>query len=277
MDAVDRYRKRREKRLATRMDVEIWRTTDSGKHYAIETETGEITKGNIGQHSEKNKGIKPRPIPERLTEEDKGDIARKFYSSWTNIYTWRDLKKNPETTKKEETKARKVFRKEMRRIPEGTRIQIEDKGRYGNGGDVYTFVKRNGKFEGELRGDYHVNKEYKNLTPDKLSEMCVKMVKGKIKIMNKGVSKENIAKIEEEAKKNGTSVIKENGDMYIDFPDSVVFPPAFGREKYRAKVVDEPIGKYLGHMGNFSIYGTNREGKGKFGYEIKLERDNWWK
>lgn len=30
-------------------DEEIWRTTEEGKHFAIETNTGEVTKGNIGQ------------------------------------------------------------------------------------------------------------------------------------------------------------------------------------------------------------------------------------
>lgn len=49
MDGVERFRKRRADRLSKRADDEIWRTTENGKHYAIETETGEITKGNIGQ------------------------------------------------------------------------------------------------------------------------------------------------------------------------------------------------------------------------------------
>lgn len=34
------------------VDEEIWRTTEQGKHYAIEAETGEVTKGNIGQKEE---------------------------------------------------------------------------------------------------------------------------------------------------------------------------------------------------------------------------------
>ncbi len=31
------------------LDEEQWKTSEQGKHYEIETETGEITKGNIGQ------------------------------------------------------------------------------------------------------------------------------------------------------------------------------------------------------------------------------------
>lgn len=57
--AVERYKHRSDS--ADREDEEIWRTTENGKHYALETETGEVTKGNIGHEnvSGRKNGRKP--------------------------------------------------------------------------------------------------------------------------------------------------------------------------------------------------------------------------
>jgi len=73
MNAVERFRKRRSNRMKIRMDEEVWRTTDRGKHYAIERETGEITKGNIGQNKKAIGGsgrITREQLPEYLKKYD---------------------------------------------------------------------------------------------------------------------------------------------------------------------------------------------------------------
>lgn len=66
------------------LDAREWRTTAKGKHFELETETGEITKGNIGQ--EENhfgpafpafKG-KPREAIEHLLKEKSGHVPGAF-------------------------------------------------------------------------------------------------------------------------------------------------------------------------------------------------------
>lgn len=61
-------------------DDEVWRTSKGGKHFQIDTETGEIVKGNLGQKAEG--GYQSRPLEstkpdtaryEALLREQKGD------------------------------------------------------------------------------------------------------------------------------------------------------------------------------------------------------------
>lgn len=48
--AIKEFGKRREQRIGSRKDAEeeVWRTTKNGKHYMLNEETGQVTKGNIG-------------------------------------------------------------------------------------------------------------------------------------------------------------------------------------------------------------------------------------
>ncbi len=67
------------------LDAEEWRTAKNGKKYQIDTETGEVTKGNLGQRSDPFgpsfsafKG-KPREAIEHLLKEKKGHVPGAFH------------------------------------------------------------------------------------------------------------------------------------------------------------------------------------------------------
>lgn len=72
-DSIDRFRARRTKRLAARNDGKEWKTTEKGgKHYQIETETGEVIKGNIGTGSVRRETRES--IEERIKKNRKDNI-----------------------------------------------------------------------------------------------------------------------------------------------------------------------------------------------------------
>lgn len=67
------------------LDAREWRTTERGKHFEVETETGEITKGNIGQEDDHFGPAfaaftgKPREAIEHLLKEKCGHVPGAFH------------------------------------------------------------------------------------------------------------------------------------------------------------------------------------------------------
>ena len=74
----------------SRTDEEVWRTTENGKHYMIETETGEVTKGNIGQAEPDDKPKRTRKskkseLNDRIKEIVKNDVSGGSYEGAEKI------------------------------------------------------------------------------------------------------------------------------------------------------------------------------------------------
>jgi len=77
-------------------DKEIWRTTEEGKHFAIETNTGKVTKGNIGQKNANNpKAFTGSMLQENVRKRfgDKTDRADGFHKAVK--YVEREIDKTP--------------------------------------------------------------------------------------------------------------------------------------------------------------------------------------
>lgn len=95
MNFIDRYRARRERRIAARrLDAEEdngWKTTEEGKHYQIDPESGEVVKGNIGIKNVKT-GERPTGSADRPKRRNKADIQKElddvnrriFYNNMTD-------------------------------------------------------------------------------------------------------------------------------------------------------------------------------------------------
>lgn len=127
MNSVERYRNRRALRVSSRFDEEIWRTTSNGKHYAIETETGEIKKGNIGQAG------KPRNIRSResLIKSMGGDDSYVFKDKYKELAKkCRDSYREMEMLKDKRWELGDQLKKEVVVDPELGRMYSEFLGLY---------------------------------------------------------------------------------------------------------------------------------------------------
>lgn len=73
-------------------DAEEWRTAKNGKKYQIDTESGEVIKGNLGQRNDPFgpsfsafKG-KPKEAIEHLLKEKKGHVPARFTrKAWATL------------------------------------------------------------------------------------------------------------------------------------------------------------------------------------------------
>ena len=280
MNAVERYRKRRAFRLSTRFDEEIWRTTERGKHYALETETGEVTKGNIGHKTitpNKGKVASSGKVTKGDRHGKSGDIwgARLFYENAKEMG-------NENLIKTQKTRLKRAFNKAAREIPDGSRIEIRDKGRYGVSDDMYVFEKHGDKFTGQFidgTADYR-DKDYKDISLGKLFDVYCG-TDGKtpsLTFKKNGASRKTISEAKKEIGNLGLQSKKDNGDLYVEIPREVVLPASYRHQKVWGRVVDEPIGRYLGKIGKFEAYGVRRVPKDgdPFGFELVLKKDKYW-
>ena len=277
MNAVERYRKRRALRMSARFDDEIWRTTENGKHYALETETGEITKGNIGQNAPKTRSPKVRTG--RLTPDDKYEIGRKITdrrSTMEMMKAYGDPDKPID--KKLKTKLKRTFNSQMRSLPDGTRIKIEDGGPYGVSNTEYIFEKNGDTFSGiRHNGDNDGRQKwYKDISLGELFDIyCgTRGNNPTLSFKNKGISDEALSKAKDEAKKMGLNTKTVDGDMYIEFPTDKLWMPTAWNKKFWAKVVDDPAGGLRGEYGLFNIHSVDpgSQGNDPFGFEIALSK-----
>jgi len=277
MDAVERYRKRRARRLATRFDEEIWRTTDRGKHYALETETGEITKGNIGQKSGTAKTGGAKPVSDRLQEGEKYDRARKIEYARSMLENFKDSG-SEYTVKKLSTRLKRAFNKQMREIPDGTRIEIEDRGIYGVTENKYVFEKHGDKFDGhyiEQYADYN-DKDYEGIGLKDLYNIYCN-TKGKnpsISFRNKSATKETVSSAKKECDSLGLKTETIGGNVYVEIPMRNINEAALKGDMIWARITDDHIGGYMGKIGDFNIYGSIRNPKkgDPFGYELAFDK-----
>jgi len=269
MGCIEEYRKRRDARLRMRNDEEIWRTSEQGKHYALETETGEITKGNIGQ----KRIPKVQQITGKMSSDQKYQISSGIEKARRTM-EYADKIEDQRSFRRARNRARREFRNEIKKLPEGARIEMWNNGFAST--SQYIFEKHGDKFDGwHEHMENWKNEGFKDVKSEDIFNMFCKLKDHRIAVKNGGASEETLNKAKEAAKKNGNNVKVENGNMYVEFPIWDVRKVERKNDKYWGRVVDEPVGNYRGEVGDFAVYSAKAyptKDDDKFGYEFTFKK-----
>jgi len=215
----------------------------------------------------------------RLTPDEKYEIGRKITdrrSTMEMMKAYGDPDKPID--KKLKTKLKRTFNSQMRSLPDGTRIKIEDGGPYGVSNTEYIFEKNGDTFSGiRHNGDNDGRQKwYKDISLGELFDIyCgTRGNNPTLSFKNKGISDEALSKAKDEAKKMGLNTKTVDGDMYIEFPTDKLWMPTAWNKKFWAKVVDDPAGGLRGEYGLFNIHSVDpgSQGNDPFGFEIALSK-----